>query len=370
MKKFSKFVSLILLTFLLCSMLLLTGCNKSDSNDAPNHPDSTSQAPTQEIAEAPSEPSIIESEGLEYRVNSDQKTCVITGIGTCKDEHLYIPLKIDGYEVTEIAESAFSNCSRLISVTVPNHIKKIGRWAFHQCNNLTTLSIPFVGAGMGSQNAINFEYIFGATGSNQSIDERDHAPESLKNVTVTGSGFIYGDAFSQCRNITSITLSGNIIEIHDGAFQNCSGLTELILPDTVKKIGNQAFLGCTKLTQLKLPSSLTTLGNEAVRSCSRLTNIILPDSLTAISPNTFENCKRLESIVISKSVTTFGMSAFKQCDALKSFFYCGNAEEWNAIEKNDSTDIISAATIYYYSETQPTTSGNYWHYVDGVPTKW
>ena len=370
MKKFSKFVSLILLTFLLCSMLLLTGCNKSDSNDAPNDTDGASQAPTQDGEEVPSEPTVIESEGLEYRVNSDKKTCVITGIGTCKDEHLYIPLKIDGYEVTEIAESAFSNCSQLISATVPNHVKKIGRWAFHQCNNLTTLSIPFVGADMGSQNAINFEYIFGATGSNQSIDERDHAPESLKNVTVTGSVFIYRDAFSQCRNITSITLSGNIIEIHDGAFKSCSGLTELVLPDTVKEIGSQAFLGCTKLTQLKLPSSLTTLGNEAFKSCSRLTSIILPDSLTAISPNTFENCKRLESIVISKSVTTFGMSAFKQCEALKSFFYCGNAEQWSAIEKNDATDILSSATVYYYSETTPTTSGNYWRYVNGVPTVW
>ena len=97
---------------------------------------------------------------------------------------------------------------------------------------------------------------------------------------------------------------------------------------------------------------------------------VIPDYVESIGENAFADCKSLESIVISKSVTTFGMSAFKQCDALKSFFYCGNAEEWNAIEKNDSTDIISAATIYYYSETQPATSGNYWHYVDGIPTPW
>ena len=31
---------------------------------------------------------------------------------------------------------------------------------------------------------------------------------------------------------------------------------------------------------------------------------------------------------------------------------------------------IEATTIYYYSETQPTTSGNYWRYVNGVPTAW
>ena len=343
MKKFKKQSFPARLAIMLCCVLLFTAC--SSNATAPSEP--SDQNPTQAPEGTPSTPAIIESEGLAYRVNSDQKTCIITGIGTCKDTDLYIPQKIDGYDVTEIAESAFSNCSQLISVTVPNHVKKIGHWAFYQCNNLTTLSIPFVGAGNGSNAAINFEYIFGATGSNQSIDDRDHAPESLKTVIVTGSGFIHTGAFMQCRNITSITLTGTIIEIHDGAFSGCSGLTELILPDSVEEIRSQAFMGCNKLTQIKLPNSLKSLGNEAFRNCSRLTDIVVP-----------------------KSVTAFGNSAFQNCTALKSFFYCGTAEEWNAIEKNDSTEIISAATVYYYSETQPTASGNYWRYVDDVPTAW
>lgn len=28
------------------------------------------------------------------------------------------------------------------------------------------------------------------------------------------------------------------------------------------------------------------------------------------------------------------------------------------------------ATTHHYSETPPTESGNYWHYVDGVVTVW
>ena len=31
---------------------------------------------------------------------------------------------------------------------------------------------------------------------------------------------------------------------------------------------------------------------------------------------------------------------------------------------------IEATTIYYYSQARPTTEGNYWRYVDGVPTAW
>ena len=28
------------------------------------------------------------------------------------------------------------------------------------------------------------------------------------------------------------------------------------------------------------------------------------------------------------------------------------------------------ATVYFYSEEKPTEPGNYWRYVDGVPTPW
>ncbi len=35
-----------------------------------------------------------------------------------------------------------------------------------------------------------------------------------------------------------------------------------------------------------------------------------------------------------------------------------------------SNSNLTSATRYYYSETTPTEAGNYWHYVDGVPTPW
>ena len=32
--------------------------------------------------------------------------------------------------------------------------------------------------------------------------------------------------------------------------------------------------------------------------------------------------------------------------------------------------VLLSKTIYFYSEEQPTEPGNYWHYVDGIPTPW
>ena len=79
------------------------------------------------------------------------------------------------------------------------------------------------------------------------------------------------------------------------------------------------------------------------------------------------------SVTIPGSVTSIGERAFDCCISLTKVYYKGTAEEWNNISINNEGDynnyLINAAR-YYYSEIQPTASGNYWHYVDGVITEW
>ena len=60
------------------------------------------------------------------------------------------------------------------------------------------------------------------------------------------------------------------------------------------------------------------------------------------------------------------------CIVLAVTLLCGATFFLTACKKKKSSDDSesSTATIYYYSETQPTTEGNYWRYVDGIPTAW
>ena len=81
--------------------------------------------------------------------------------------------------------------------------------------------------------------------------------------------------------------------------------------------------------------------------------------------------RSLTEIVIPDNVTAIGESAFKDCDRLTSVYYMGTGEDWSKISIDAYNSSLTRATRYYYSESEPTSSGNYWHYdKDGNPTPW
>ena len=71
-------------------------------------------------------------------------------------------------------------------------------------------------------------------------------------------------------------------------------------------------------------------------------------------------------------LTRLSKGAFNNCSFLKTIYYQGSMEEWEAmsIDLEENKDLIYAVR-YYYSETKPTESGNFWHYgEDGEIAEW
>ena len=75
-------------------------------------------------------------------------------------------------------------------------------------------------------------------------------------------------------------------------------------------------------------------------------------------------------LVLPNGITDINQSAFENCTSLTTVYYSGTAQDWAKISISSYNTSLTNATRYYYSESAPTKSGNYWHYVDGVVTKW
>jgi len=203
-----------------------------------------------------------------------------------------------------IGSNAFKNCTSLKEVVIPSSVESIGSSAFYGCSALTKITIPFVGTSKTSTSS--FSTIFGTV------------PTSLTTVVVTGNVNIPANAFKNCTKLTTITFTGEVEEIGANAFYGCSALTTLILPNTVTSIGNYVFYGCSKLTSIDLGSmsELMSLGSYAFQNCTSITSIVIPETVTMIADYTFSGCTKLASVSMSSKTTGIGNYAFNGCSSL------------------------------------------------------
>lgn len=195
-------------------------------------------------------------------------------------------------------------------------------------------------------------------------------PATYEGSPVTGIahfGFSYGD------NLESITLPDSLLWIGDDAFAHCYKLSDVVIPNGVTSIGRRAFERCAALKSITLPNSVTTLDSQAFDHCDSLESVVLSEGMTEIDGYVFNDCTSLTSIVFPIGIQSVASNSFGQCSSLSTVFYKGNAEQWaNVSIAKDVTgnNELLNATVYFYSETEPLEDGNYWRYVDGVPTVW
>ena len=291
----------------------------------------------------------ITSMGLAYEVNTDGTTCTITGIGTCTDTEIGIPDTIDGYRVTSIGENAFANCSSITDIALSTTVRDIGRRAFYKCAGINEIRIP------SSVTYIGTQVFWGCENLTTLYYDSSYSPAK-------------GGTFVKNEGLKKIVFGDNITKIPDYICYNCDNLEEIILSKNTKYIGNYAFYYCTSVEKIELPNGLLNTGWYAFYGMN-ITEIIIPDSVESIN-HSFRECGKLAKIVLQVSVISAPGQTFYLCYSLKEVYYTGDELEWSAISIGDSSSILKQATVYYHSDSQPAESGNYWHYVDGVPTPW
>ena len=253
----------------------------------------------------------------------------VTSIGDCAFEDCSSLQQItlpDG--VTIIGEYAFGYCSSLQEVTIPVGVTSIGKWAFEGCSSLQRITIPAsvtnIGGGIFTgckcQVICRSPYFKVQDGILYNRKEMKVVScwSTKQNIVLPDSVTSLGEsAFWRCSSLQQITLPVGVTSIGASAFWNCSSLQRITLPVGVTSIGKWAFEGCSSLQQIMIPDSVTSIGNWAFWGCSSLQQITLPDSVTSIGESAFWGCSSLQQITIPDGVTSIGESAFRGCSSLQ-----------------------------------------------------
>lgn len=298
--------------------------------------------------------------------------------------------------LTTIGDGAFTGCSALTSLTVPDTVTSIGSYAFQTCHNLTQVhlsaNLRLLQEGTFYQ-CSSLRTIQIPVATTEVWDTAFENCDGLESFTVADGntvfsvvdGVLYGKlnddgsrklvAFPAAKAATSITIPADVTEIAAGTFSSVSELTAIeveegnpvffaqdgvlfqrdgattilhtypcgkpgasyTVPEGVTVIGSNAFFNNTALTQVDA-SEVTSIGSGAFQSAKGLESIRL-EQVRVLGQNAFI-FSGLRSITLPETLTTFGSQILDFCYDLEYIEFLGQAPEY---EKNT---VYSAGICY------------------------
>lgn len=231
---------------------------------------------------------------------------VITGV-TDRDalpEDISIPDTLGGYPVKEIEGNAFSDCSNIRSVFIPNSVISIHPNAFPWCYNLTALHADPDNTRYSSKDGVLFS-------KDQTV--LTHYPQGIQNDKYTvpdGVTKIGSYAFFNQSYLTEVDIPSSVTVIAPHAFEGAF-IQSVVLPANLTEIGENAFTGAF-IQSIAIPAGVEVIGSSAFSDCKYLTSVTIADGVKHIGPYAFSGSS-LENLFIPKSVVTVDATVFSNC---------------------------------------------------------
>jgi len=204
------------------------------------------------------------------------------------DEDGVLTIKGNGYMInfSTLENHPWAHLRKKIkTVIIDQGVKNIGAFAFNDCYELTSLTIP------NSVLAIEYAAFFGCSLTSVFI------PSSV--ISIESFAFIGNhltDFDVDVKNIHYSSFNGVLYnKLQDTLICYPGGKTEIVtFPNTATTITSAAFYGCQNITSIEIPNSIVKIEDYALSSCP-LTSLIIGNSDITIGELAF-NERYLKSI--------------------------------------------------------------------------
>lgn len=290
-------------------------------------------------------------------------------------EGMTVALKIPTGILT-VGESAFENCKKITSVTIPGWVALIEKNAFKSCTGVT--AIVFEGEANDLALTIGEGAFYGCKASTTEAISEITLPANLKSlgknafgnistltkVVVNSIGevdFVSGAFATITSSATSVgTTYVTVVELSKDVYIADIGgvfgiklasvviaegnpyytaiddivydvkITRIIFypsakqgayttPETVTTIGEKVFTQKTGLTEITIGKNVTEIGSFAFNGCTNLEKVTFADGGTeglVISNEAFANCSKLAEVNLPVRLVSISAGAFRSCRAI------------------------------------------------------
>ena len=285
--------------------------------------------------------------------------------------------------VSTINYAAFDGCSSLTKINIPRSVSSIGDHAFSDCNSLQkvtvnwweTYTIPSINNTVFPNRANITLYIpfDRSTTYGDDYEYADYWKEFKERIEVVGFGCALtkricldnwdtnsdgelskaecaavtdlGSVFQRrrIRHFGELYYFTGLLELGDRVFEECTDLRDTGMPNSVTNIGGSAFKGCTRLVTIMFTNSLVSIGSSAFERCTGLRTVYSnsANSLTSIGDRAFYGCSGLTDVTIPNNVTSIGNSAFSGCSDLTSVTIGNSVTSIGNYAFEDCSDLTS-----------------------------
>lgn len=273
----------------------------------------------------------------------------------------------DGVE--DIQKYAFYHCTALREVSIPSSVKYVREFAFFEDEELSVVNLENV-------ETIGARAFFGCS----NLKEADLTKAfAIGSYAFYGSGIESADltalrntgmgAFGNTKSLKSVTLTANTklsvgmfiasglesvdiyerVGIPDSCFEQCAELESVVIHNALVSIGSSAFLGCSELRSVTFDASVDTIGDTAFYECAKLTVVTLPDCDVELGDNVLRGCESLEKIVFRPNTrlknvgggTLYGANvSIFEVDATNPYYSVNVGSEYLLRDKTGNTVVL------------------------------